>query len=103
MLRFKRKEKKEEPTFQRFSVADQIAPAIFEEEIDYIRVGEGYERILCMTDYPSGSYMGFLSKLVTTQLLQIKKQAKYMFPIRKHEKKILQSEKESMPNREILL
>ncbi|ANS52444.1 hypothetical protein BT246_71540 (plasmid) [Bacillus thuringiensis] len=63
MFRFKRKEKKEEPTFQRFSVADQIAPAIFEEEIDYIRVGEGYERILCMTDYPSGSYMGFLSKL----------------------------------------
>ncbi|UIJ69235.1 hypothetical protein LW858_13955 [Bacillus cereus] len=42
-------------------------------------------------------------KIVTTQLLQIKKQAKYMFPIRKHEKKILQSEKESMPNREILL
>ncbi|MEK4676189.1 SMI1/KNR4 family protein [Bacillus sp. FSL K6-2944] len=48
-------------------------------------------------------FSDLLTLHVTTQLLQIKKQAKYMFPIRKHEKKILQSEKESMPNREILL
>ncbi|MEK4418939.1 hypothetical protein [Bacillus sp. FSL K6-0268] len=49
------------------------------------------------------TYITIKEIIVTTQLLQIKKQAKYMFPIRKHEKKILQSEKESMPNREILL
>ncbi|WP_242266351.1 MULTISPECIES: hypothetical protein [unclassified Bacillus cereus group] len=51
-----------------------------------------------------GQYIDpYTKNQVTTQLLQIKRQAKYMFPIRKHEKKILQSEKESISNREILL
>ncbi|MCI0767293.1 protein TrsE [Bacillus sp. TL12] len=63
MFKLKGKKKKEEQTFQRFSVADQIAPAIFEEEKDYIQVGDAYERVLCITDYPSVSSIGFLSKL----------------------------------------
>lgn len=63
MFKKKNKQKEKEKAFELFSIYDQLAPSIFEEERDYIQVGEGLERTLCITDYPSIAEMGWLSKL----------------------------------------
>ncbi|MDW7617374.1 DUF87 domain-containing protein [Peribacillus simplex] len=56
--------KKETETPMAMSIKDMIAPApVFQEEMDYMRLGENYVRTLLVIDFPRNPKGNFLSKL----------------------------------------
>ncbi|MBC1920468.1 DUF87 domain-containing protein [Listeria booriae] len=57
MLKAKKKQKK---TFQGFTYNDQLAPVIFREEEDYVKVGDEFERTVMVITYPEGGKLGWM-------------------------------------------
>ncbi|EQC0678384.1 TPA_asm: protein TrsE [Listeria monocytogenes] len=58
------KKKQNDKTFQGFSLKDQLAPIIFREEEDYIKIGDDYERSILVINYPTERKIGWFREIL---------------------------------------